>query len=109
MALDIDTMLPAMLQAAKGPLENCWATARPAAEREFRTILQAIDQIGKDRLTQTITPEDAKDQLQIVTLAAKAAMDTEIGLAEVATESAINNALGAVSGVVNGFLGFALI
>jgi hypothetical protein len=113
MALDIDAVVGQMLQAAEGPLQQYWKTAEPAAKAEFTKIAQLIAQIGVDRATNTITPEDAQDDLAEAEEAAQTAIATQAGLGELAAQDAINAAIGAalaaVSGIVNGYLGFALI
>jgi len=98
-----------MLAAAKGPLQQYWKAAGPAAEQQFTNIAQMIKQIGIDRATQTITPQDAQDRLQMAKNNAAMELDTIEGLGELAAQNAINAALAAVSGIVNGYLGFQLI
>lgn len=109
MPLDVDSVVTAMLNAAKGPLAKYWQTAEPVAKAEFTKIAQIIEQIGVDRATNTITPDDAKDLLSEAQDASATAMDAQIGMGELAAQDAINAALAAVSGIVNGYVGFALI
>ena len=42
-------------------------------------------------------------------VAAKCALDTQVGLGTIAAEDAINTALGSISGMVNGYLGLLVI
>jgi hypothetical protein len=107
--LDIDSLVNGMLAAAKGSLSAYWQTAEPIAKAEFTRLTQIIAKIGEDRLTGTITPEDARDLLAEEADASAVALDTQIGLGEVAAQDAINAALAAISGAVNGYLGFVLI
>ena len=109
MNLDIDATVRTMLQAAAGPLQKYWKTAEPIAKDEFTKIAQLVEQIGIDRTTKTITKEDAVDRLEMAKDAAKCALDTQIGLATIAAEDAINAALGSVSSIVNGCIGFVVI
>lgn len=109
MPLDIDSVVTAMLSAAKGPLQKYWKTAEPVAKAEFTKIAQVIAKIGVDRATETITPDDADDLLSEAQDASATALDTQIGMGELAAQDAINAALAAVSGIVNGYLGFELI
>ena len=109
MNFDVDAVVKTMLQAAAGPLQKYWKTAEPAAKGEFTKIAQLVQQIGIDRMTQTITKEDAADRIAMTREAAKCAIDTQIGLATIAAEDAINAALGSVSGIINGYLGLMVI
>ena len=109
MALDVDSVVSQMLAAAQGPLQQYWKSAGPVAESQFTNIAQMIEQIGVDRATETITPQDAQNRLQMAKNDAQAALDALEGLGELAAQNAINAALSAVSGIVNGYLGFALI
>ena len=109
MSLDGKAVVDQMLQAAAKPLAAYGKKGANIACAEFSAIAQLIAQIGMDRETQTITPQDADDMLQEARLAAKSAMDTQAGIGEIAAEAAIDAALGAVSSIVNGYLGFALI
>lgn len=107
--LDIESTVELMLKAAAGPLQKYWKTAEPFAKQEFMKIAQMVEQIGIDRATQTITQADVIDELQGVKDAFACAMDTQIGLAKIAAEDAINAALGAVSSIINGYLGLKVI
>ena len=98
-----------MLQAAAAPLQKYWKTAKPVAKSEFTKIAQLVEQIGIDRATQTITKEDAIDRISMATDAAKCALDTQVGLGLIASEDAINAALGSVSSLVNGYLGLLVL
>ena len=109
MNFDIDAVVKTMLQAAAGPLQKYWKTAEPVAKDEFTKIAQLVQQIATERTTQTITKEDAVDRLEMAKDAARCALDTQIGLATIAAEDAINAALGSVSSLVNGCIGFAVI
>ena len=107
--LDIESTVEQMLKAAEGPLQKYWKTAEPIAKDEFTKIAQLVEQIGIDRATQKITQEDVVDELEGAKDAFACAMDTQIGLAKIAAEEAINAALGAVSSIVNGYLGLKVI
>ena len=109
MNFDIDAVVETMLKAAAEPLQKYWKTAEPVAKGEFTKIAQLVEQIATERTTQTITKEDAVDRLEMAKDAAKCALDTQIGLATIAAEDAINAALGSVSSLVNGCIGFAVI
>ena len=109
MRLDLESVLDQMLQGAKVPLGNLFVTVLPVATREFTTIASLVERIETDRLSDAISPEDARDQLAIAKLAARTALDTGTGLSTVAAEAAINDALSAVSGTFNRLLGFRLV
>lgn len=109
MSLDVEALVKAMVQAASKPLAGYGKQACAFAANEFSAIAQLIAEIGVARENETITPADAADLLEQAKLATKDAMDTQAGIASIAAEAAINAALGAVSSIVNGYLGFALI
>ncbi len=109
MNFDVDTVVQTMLKAAANPLQKYWKTAEPVAKDEFTKIAQLVQQIATERATQTITKEDAVDRLEMAKDAAKCALDTQLGLATIAAEDAINAALGSISSIVNGCIGFAVI
>lgn len=109
MNFDIESVVKTMLKAASGPLQKYWQTAAPVAETEFTKIAVLVQQIGIDRSTQTITQQDAADRIAMAQLATKAALDTQLGLATIAVEDAVNAALASVSGIVNGYLGLAVL
>ena len=109
MNFDIDAVVETMLKAAADPLQKYWKTTEPVAKGEFTKIAQLVQQIATERTTQTITKEDAVDRLEMAKDAAKCALDTQLGLATIAAEDAINAALGSVSSIVNGCIGFAVI
>ena len=109
MNFDVNYVVETMLQASADPLRKYWKTARPVAKSEFTKIAQLVEQIGIDRTAQTITDQDAIDRLNMAKDAAKCALDTQIGLVTIASEDAINAALGSVSSLVNGYLGLLVI
>lgn len=109
MNFDVDAVVKTMLKAAADPLQKYWKTAKPVAKDEFTKIAQLVQQIATERVTQTITKDDAVDRLEMAKDAAKCALDTQLGLAAIAAEDAINAALGSVSSLINGCIGFAVI
>ena len=109
MNFDIDSVVETMLRAAADPLQKYWNTAAPVAKSEFTKIALLVQQIAIERTTQTITKDDAVDRLEMAKDSAKCALDTQLGLVTIAAEDAINAALGSVSSIVNGCIGFAVI
>jgi len=109
MNLDISAMVEQMWSAAKGPLGNAAGAAEPFAKSQFTNIGQTVASIGEGIVTGQITKEQAKYLLSIQEHATKSALLAVEGLGIVAVESALNAALGAVTSLVNGAVGFALI
>jgi len=109
MNLDIAALVETMWSAAKGPLGNAAATAEPFAKTQFTNIAQTCASIASGVALTQISQQQAAFLLDIQKHATQNALLATEGLGLVAAEAAINAALGAVAGVVNGAVGFKLI
>ena len=109
MNLDIAAMVETMWSAAKGPLGNAAATAEPFAKTQFTNIAQTCASIASGVALLEIDQQQAALLLDMQKHAAENALLATEGLALIAAEAAINAALGAVAGLVNGAVGFNLI
>jgi hypothetical protein len=108
-SIDISALAESMLAAAKAPLGNLWATAAPFAKEQFINIGQTIASIGEQVVAGQLTEAQAALELDMQKNAAETALLTVKGMSEIAAESAVNGALGAVAAAVNTALGFTLI
>ena len=113
MNFDADAVVKQMLAAAMVPLAKYWKAVKPAATAELTQIAQIVEQIGIALVNGKITKADAEDELESAKDAAAAGIAFAAGAGEAAAEDAANAAidvaLGAVSSLVNGYVGFALI
>jgi hypothetical protein len=105
----IGDLVTSMTEAAKGSFSKDWKKARTFAEPELGRLAQVLVEIGKLAATGEITDVEARSLFEIHKNTTKTVILTVKGLGLLAVENAINAALGAVRGVVNGAIGFALI
>jgi hypothetical protein len=109
MALDVGTLATTMLAAAKGPLEAHWKTVQPFAQTQFKNIAQQIADIEAQLAEGTLTKEQANLLLDMQKNASRAALLAVEGIGILAAQDAVNDALGAISKMVNGALQFSLL
>ena len=109
MALDISELIPDMLSAAGGVLQNSWSEAKDYAETEFRKTAETLALIAKLYEEGTISEERARLHLEFQKSSMKTVLLTIEGLGIIAVERAINAALGVAKDTVNTALGFTLI
>ncbi len=109
MALNVDSLAESMFTAAKGPLEANWKTVAPYAQTQFKNIAQQIVDIEAQLVAGTINQQQASLLLDMQKNASRTALLTVEGIGLLAAQEAINAALGAISGIVNGALKFSLL
>lgn len=109
MSLDIGQLATAMLNAALGVLKRQTPEIRAYAEGEFTKIARAIATIEQRAATGQITAAEATLHLQIQRGASLAALQTVLGLGELAAEQAINAGLAVIRDTVNAALPFKLL
>lgn len=109
MPLDFNQIFAQMVQAASQSLGTKWSPIKDVATSEFKKLSQNIIDIESMKLAGTITEEQAQLQIQLQKNVIKTVMLTEAGLGLLAVESAINAALGVVTGVVNRAIGWQLL
>ncbi len=109
MSLDLDSILPAMITAARIPLNEAWRTVGPFAEIQLANIATRIESLGEEVALGEIEPSDALILLDIEKQAAISLLAALEGIGKVTAETAINNALDAVANIVNKSVGFVLL
>lgn len=109
MALDISALLPGMLDAARGVLQESWPEVQDYAETEFRKTGETLGMIEKLYGEGAIDEEGARFLLDLQKLSTKNVLLTAQGLGMIAVERAVNEALGVVKDTVNTALGFTLL
>ena len=98
-----------MVGAAKASLGKSWKQVKDFAPSELKKLAETLVQIGKLSVLGRITPGEASVLLDMQKNTARTVLLTIQGMGLIAAEMAINAALGAVRGLVNGALGFALL
>jgi hypothetical protein len=107
--LDLQDAAEKMAGAASVVLRAQWPTIRSYADTEFRKLAQTLELILKEQATGQISNQEAAILLDMQKQATRGVLTAVQGLGAVAAEEAIDAALGAVKGVVNGALGWTLI
>ncbi len=109
MALDVDSLATPMLNAALPLLKQDASDAESFAKTEFTKLAQTLVSIEAQLAAGQITQDQASLLLDMQKNASRAVLLALKGMALVAAQNAINAALGAIGGIVNKALGFALI
>jgi hypothetical protein len=98
-----------IVAAFKGTFEDRWPEIRDFAEGEAAKLARSLEQIVKLRTTGQITDAECGVLLEMQKNTARAVMLALAGMTLLLVEQAINAALAAVRGVVNGAIGFAFL
>jgi hypothetical protein len=109
MALDPANLLQTMIDEAVRVTEAISPASRTVVERELRGVADAIAKIEVDRASGELTESGAKRLVRMQTRAAKQAIITGAGLAEVEVEKVLNAALAALREPVKTAIGWALV
>src|SRR5690349_1247897 len=109
MALNFDTLLNQMVDAAKESLGKHWKDIKDTAIISFKTLTLNLVEIEKMRADKTITEEKARLLVGMQKDAVKIALATEKGLSLLAAEAALNAAIDVVRDTVNKAIGFAVL
>lgn len=109
MVLDVDALTAAMLRAAKGSLARDWKKVAKYAELEFGRLATSLRDIAGLIVTGTIDEQEASALLRIHKNTTVTVFLAVKGMALVATEQAVNAALGAVRTAVNKAAGVVLL
>jgi hypothetical protein len=107
MALEVGTLLQAMVGAGEGLGKDVWDKMKNFAVPELHKIAVQIAAIAEH--FEDYTPEGAK---ALFDMQVKASIGVIAGMTEMtmlAVQTAINAILNAVRGLVNGAIGFALV
>jgi hypothetical protein len=107
--IDFSKLLPQMLAAAEGVLNNKWPDVKGYAESEFNKLNETFRFIGLEVAEGRMTMDRAKQHLAMQKRAAVQILLAVKGLGQLAAEAAINAALNVVKDAVNAAVGFPLI
>ena len=107
--LDVKALAAQMLEAASAALEGKPSVAKTYAEMEFKKLAATAASIQTAKLADEIDEEDARILMDMQKNATRAVLLAVEGLGAIAAQQAINAAVDAVKGPVNGVLGFALL
>lgn len=109
MALNFNSLLEQMVDAAKESLGKNWEGIKDVAITSFKSLTLHLIEIEKMRASGTITEEKACLLTGMQKDAIKIAIATEKGLSLLAAEAALNAALDVVRNTVNRAIGFAIL
>ena len=107
--IDIEAVAGAMLAASKASLQKSWPKVKEYMSGEAKKIALTFAQIETLKQQDKISEAEAHVLFEMQKNASRAVLLAVKGMGMIAVEEAINAALGAVSEIVNGALGFALI
>lgn len=107
--INISEVFKLMIGEVKTVLSEHWKEIRPYAEQEFKAYARNISLMGKLKLKNAITEEQAKYYLDIQKSSIRMVLLTIQGLGIVAVEHAINSAINVVRDIVNKTIGWAII
>ena len=105
----IDDLVRTMVGAARASLGRDWSKARAFAEPELDRLARSLVNIGQMTAEGAITQQEAAALLEIHKNTTRMVILTVKGLGLLATENAINAALGSVKDTLNAALGVALL
>ncbi|NVJ61474.1 MAG: hypothetical protein HWE27_13845 [Gammaproteobacteria bacterium] len=106
---DIQNLIAKIGVAVKDSLGDKWAEAKTFADSEAKKFAQNIAEIAFWKETGQITEEQAKVLMRMHQRSMKMVLTTLEGISLVMAERAMNAALDAIRGLVNGLVGFELI
>jgi hypothetical protein len=109
MALNVNELMGPMLEAVTGVFGKRWPKMRDYAEGETRKLAESLAQIAQLRVSQEISEDEARVLLEMQKNTARAVLLAVEGMGLLLAEQAINAALAAVRGTVNGALRFPLL
>ena len=108
MSLNVDDIMPMMVNAARKPLQAYWHDVQPFVTEQLTSMGDRLKQIAADVDSGELTVAEAESLFKVEKDNAVCALAAGKGMTEVAAQSAINSALDAVSGVLVGALHFPL-
>ena len=108
-SLDIGAIAAAMVSASKASLQKSWPKVKDYVTVESQKLALTFAQIETMRATGKVTEGEAQILFEMQKNATRAVLLAVKGMGLIAVEEAINAALGAVSDIVNGALGFKLL
>jgi len=109
MALDLTALGDAIFNAVKPVLADEWNDVQSYAKTEATKLAATLAQIEQLSASGQISQEEAAALFDMQKHATRAVLLTIEGIGVITAQQAINAAIGAVRGVVNKALGFALL
>jgi hypothetical protein len=109
MPLDVEALAKTMLEAAKGSLAKNWKKVSKYAKGELERLASALEDIARLTAEGKLTPEEAASLLRIHKNTTIAVLAAAQGMALVASEKAINEAIAVVKTTVNKAAGVAIL
>ncbi len=107
--LDVSTLLPRMIDSARGSLKDAWPETKEYAEAEFQKIGESLLYIEQEVLAGRMTQRKAQLHVKMQKNATKMVLLSVEGLGILAAEAAIDAALDVVKETVNTSLGIILL
>lgn len=107
--IKVENILPDMIAAAKGELDNKWPLIKDYAEVELKKLSLTLALIEKLILAKKIDEGEASVMLEMQKNTARSFMLTMEGMSLIFVEAALNAALSVVRNAVNDALGFILL
>ena len=108
-SLDIQQVLPGMIEAAKGVFGKKWPVIKDYAEGELEKLARTLTQIETLKISGQISEAEASVLFEMQKNTARAVMLALQGMSLLLVEGAINAALATVKDTVNTSLGFVLL
>jgi hypothetical protein len=109
MALEARDLAGPILEAIKPVLKKHWEVVKDYAETEAEKMAKTLATITALRLAGKIDEQQAQALLELQKHSMQAVFLAIEGIGLIAAQNAINAALGAVKGMVNGAIGFGLL
>ncbi len=109
MKLHIEDVIPMMLSAAERPLMKEWSAVAPVAREQMTNIVEQIELIQAQHDSARMGRDDSRDALDLARANAIEKLAVMEGVGRDTAALAVNNAMCAVTGIVNQAVGFHLI
>ena len=109
MALDIEEVAKAMLAIARASLAKDWKKVSAYAEAEFRRLAQSLEDIATATANGKLDADEAASLLRIHRNTTITVLAAAKGMALVAAERAVNDAIAVVKTVVNKAAGATIL
>ena len=109
MKLHLEQVIPVMLSAAERPLTKQWAVIAPVAREQMTNIAEQIAIIQAQHESAWMGRDDSRDALDQAREKAIEKLAVLEGVGRDTAALAVNNAMCAVTGMVNQAVGFHLI
>lgn len=108
-ALDVQALATAMIDAACGSLSNRGPALQAAAEMELRRLAGALADIGTLLAKGEIDPDRAQALANIHRLSVRSVLRSVEGLGVLAADQALQAVTGVAASVLNRIVGFKLL